>query len=110
MVSNYFSFQTDIKLIKVNTAGNIAWIKTINGNGDDSINGMALDNDGNLYITGTFQTYVNLFPFTLTGFGYIDTYIARLDTSGTILWVKQIGGHSIAAAYDLALDNSLIFL
>ena len=106
-VSKYFSFQTDVVLLKLNPNGNIAWAKTISGNGDDSINGLVLGDDDNLYITGTFRTFVNLSPFTLTGMGFIDTYISMLDTSGNIIWVKQIGGHYIAAAGDMLLDNNL---
>lgn len=103
----YFSFQLDAVLLKLNPVGNIIWTKTINGNGNDRVGGLLPTNDGYLYINGSFESYVNLSPFSLTGSGYIDSYIAKLDTSGTILWVKQISGHYVVSASEMVLDNDL---
>jgi len=107
VVSNYFSFQSDIKLVKVNAAGNIAWTKSISGGGNESLNGLVLNGNGYLYITGNFQNYISLSPFFLNGVGYIDFYISKLDTSGNVIWAEQIGGNITAAALDIAFDNSL---
>lgn len=106
VVSNYFSFQTDITLLKINAGGNIAWTKSIGGGGDEAIRGMAIGNDGNLYITGTFQDFINLPPFWFTGPGFTDSFLSKLDTSGNILWAQEIVGSDFTIAQDISLDNN----
>ena len=75
---------TDIIVIKYNSSGQTVWSKTINGttNGEDKAWGIAVDNTDNVLITG----YTNE---SATGF---DTYTAKLDANGNIIWSSRYNG------------------
>lgn len=75
---------------------------------------LATDFDGNVYCTGYFKGTVDFDPgpgqLTLTsgsgGFGS-DTYISKFDSTGQLLWVKQIGGQSTARGIFLDIEGKL---
>src|SRR5579872_6666127 len=48
----------DIYLVKYDKDGKVLWAKRIGGVADDFGNAVALDKDGNCYITGAFATTV----------------------------------------------------
>ncbi|CAN5134030.1 hypothetical protein BH11PSE11_BH11PSE11_34530 [soil metagenome] len=68
----------------------------------------AVDASGNQHIVGYFSSSVlTLGGTTLTHIGIQDAFVAKLDSSGAVLWAKNFGG-SGAYAYGnaLALDES----
>jgi len=72
-------------------------------------NSIATDNYGNVYITGFFEYTVDFDPgvgtTNLISKGYQDIFIQKLDASGNLLWVKQIGGASYDFGYSIIVDN-----
>ncbi len=50
---------------------------------------IASDDSGNVYLTGNFSGTVNFGDTTLTSTGDSDIYVAKVDTSGTILWAES---------------------
>lgn len=106
-VGLYFSFQGDAVLLKLNPSGNVIWSKSFNGNGSNGISNLLFTTDGYFYIAGSFQSFMTLPPFTLTGTGNMDTFLSKLDTAGNILWVKQIGGRHDTRGGDIAFDSNL---
>jgi hypothetical protein len=89
--------QTDIFILKLSTAGSLAWARKMGNSGLDEGNGIAVSTSGDVYSTGTFQMTVDFNPgggnFNLacTGGNYWDAYIQKLDASGNFAWAKQIG-------------------
>lgn len=79
---------------------NFQWARTVGGppnNSNTTGNGIARDKQGNLYVTGTFSSY--MLPFgddTLYVNGYSDAFLAKYDSLGEILWVRGAG----SAGYD----------
>lgn len=73
----------DIMVLKYNSAGLLLWTKTYNYsyNGIEQPNDICLDNNGNIYVTGTS---------TRTQGGYYDCILLKFDPNGNILWVKRI--------------------
>jgi len=69
-------------------------------------NQLAVDSSGNVYVTGYFGGTVTIGPDTLTSAGSNDTFVAKLNSSGTILWAMQIGGTGLNEGEGLALDGS----
>ncbi|MFC2110595.1 SBBP repeat-containing protein [Bacteroidota bacterium] len=106
----------DIFIQKLNQNGGFIWVKQIGGSADDFIQGMILDSNNDIYITGGFQNTVDFDPGTgisnLTPNGPSDIYIAKLNTSGDLVWVSQIGGASVDAANSITVDlnNELILV
>jgi hypothetical protein len=85
----------DIFVAKYNSSGQVLWAKSIGGTSNESGRGIALDANGNVYITGYFfSPSITVGPNTLnnTASGTSDIFIAKLDSSGNALWAKSIGG------------------
>lgn len=83
----------DIFIAKFNNSGVLQWIKTAGGNSDDTSNDIAVDGNGNIYITGMFQSTSNFDATTLISAGAEDFYIAKYDSLGTMEWVQQGSGN-----------------
>ena len=93
-------------------AAQLVWSSYLGGGNSESINGMAVDTSGNVFLTG--YTYSNDFPTTpgaySTSFnvsGNADAFVAKVSASGsTLAWSTYIGGSSYDFAYAIALDSS----
>lgn len=68
------------------------WLKYFGGQGSDEIYSSAMDNAGNLYITGYFQDEITFDNCTLKSLGSSDIFLAKFDSDGRLLWAKQAGG------------------
>src|SRR5690606_8033531 len=76
---------TDLLLIKLDTAGNFIWGKTMGGTGAEHILSLATDSYANLYVAGDFQNTVDFDPGTgmntLTSAGNYDIFVAKYDSA-----------------------------
>ncbi len=88
---------------KLDANGNFIWAKQL-GNGATSIQGysLALDNNGNVYTTGTYRGIGDFDPgggvFNLTSAGNGDVFISKLDVNGNFVWAKSMGGPNTTAS------------
>ncbi|HET7713285.1 MAG TPA: cadherin, partial [Patescibacteria group bacterium] len=77
---------------KLDSDGNFVWAKNLGGASADSGEGIAVQNDGSLYLIGTFSDTVDFNlgtgTSTLTSAGSLDVFIARLDLTPQIHYVK----------------------
>lgn len=103
-------FSSDIFISKLDTAGNFVWAKQIGGVvGFSAGYSIALDAQGNSYITGLFQDTVDFDPgldtLNLISSGDNDIFIAKLDVNGNLLWAKSIGGAGDDEGRNLTIDK-----
>jgi len=100
----------DIFLAKYDSAGNLLWVKSAGGSDDDFGNGVGVDAIGNVYATGFFySTNAGFNGTVLTNSGPAgssDIFIAKYDSSGTLLWLKQAGGSADDEAGGIAVDTA----
>lgn len=82
------------------------WVKSFGGAFADNINDMKSDNAGNIYVCGSFSGTISLDAISLTSAGDKDVFVAKLNSTGTVLWAKQGGGVYEDQANALALDAS----
>lgn len=68
------------------------WVKSFGGSFADNVTDMKTDKNGNMYICGYFSGTVNLDNVTLTSAGDKDVFVAKLNSSGAVIWAKQGGG------------------
>jgi len=54
--------------------------------------GLATDDEGNIYVSGSFSGTASLGSITLTAKGETDIFVAKLDPGGTPLWAVSAGG------------------
>ncbi|MCC6821515.1 MAG: SBBP repeat-containing protein [Verrucomicrobia subdivision 3 bacterium] len=73
--------------------GTLAWAKRAGSNGIDDGNGVAVDTNGNVYVTGYFKSTATFGTgetnqTMLTALGQ-DLFVAKYAPSGGLLWVRQ---------------------
>ncbi len=87
---------TDTFVLKLTSGGTFVWAKQIGGPGSDYGRAIALDNSANIFLAGEFQQTsdfnIGSTPTTLSSEGQSDIFLQKLDPSGNLLWVNQIGG------------------
>lgn len=104
--------QKDIFVAKLDPEGKIIWVMTAGGSGDDLVNALAIDSQGDLYITGSFQGSATFGKTTLTSKnGSEDLFVAKVSDSGTtpsqgnILWAVSFGDIEQDMGMGLTLDQ-----
>jgi hypothetical protein len=87
----------DIYIVKLNPSGNFLWGKSVGGINTDAMSDLTLDNNSNINICGFFRGTADFDPsnsnYNLsTGNIGADGFILKLDTIGSLIYAKQIGG------------------
>ena len=105
---NLTSQQVDAFIVKLNTAGDFAWAKSIGGTGSGENYAIDVDTDGNVYTGGRFNGSVDFDPGT--GTHIIDVpnadCIIKLDTDGDFVWAKTYAGTSIQLGMAIAVHGN----
>ncbi len=87
---------SDAFVMKLNSSGAIEWITQFGGTtavpgGDtsksDGCEGVSVDSSGNVYCGGYTSGSLGE-----TNGGTADIFMTKLDSSGTVMWIKQLGG------------------
>ena len=90
------SGDVDIFVCKLDSIGNLVWAKSMGGLSGDYANSIALDDNRNVYVAGSFSAVADFDPnggvFNLTSQGGTDIFFTKLDSTGSILWAKSMGG------------------
>src|SRR5688572_21248064 len=72
------------------------WGRAISGSGYVNLGYSVIDAPGNVYMAGTFDQWVDFDPgpdsAKLTSVGDVDAFVSKLDSSGNLVWVIQLGG------------------
>jgi PKD repeat protein len=105
---------SDPFLSRFDTDGNFIWAKSWNADFISPYSGlgMGIDNDNNIYVTGTFvggNTDFDPSPeiANTTWYGSSDYYLSKFDIEGEFLWVRSWGGAGQEGfGYDVAIDSS----
>jgi hypothetical protein len=83
---------SDIMVFKYSPTGSLLWLTQLGSVGEDLGNDIAIDDNGNLYVTGYYRNgYLYYNTDSISNVGSSDAFVAKLDTQGQILWVKGIG-------------------
>ena len=75
---------------------------------DDQVNDLALDDAGNVYVTGSFMDFGSFFnpPNFLMSNGGKDIFIIKMDNTLNVIWIVQIGGTADDEGYGLTVDDA----
>jgi Beta-propeller repeat len=96
----------DIFIAKYNSSGILQFVQKAGGGGFDYGSSIALDNSGNIYITGAFNSTATFGTYTLATYGGNDIFIAKCNNSGVFQWVQKVGGTGSDTGTALAVDGS----
>jgi hypothetical protein len=101
---------SDIFIQKLDSNGNLIWVKSIGGAGYEEVNSSIIDNQGNIFITGSFQNIVDFDPgvgtTNLTSMGNSDVFVQNIDPNGNLIWAKSVGGAGADIGYATTIDSS----
>jgi hypothetical protein len=90
---------SSIILLKYDPSGNLLFQKFSGGKMNDFGTGVAVDIDGNVYVTGYTKSY-SVTP------GVPSAFLMKFDQSGSLLFQRSWGGHRGDFAYAVAVDSA----
>jgi len=100
----------DIFVSKLDTDGNFVWARSMGGTSNEVGRAIAVDDAGNVYITGYFADTVDFDPgpdtFHLSSAGAQDLFVSKLDKDGNLVWVHSIGGPGNESGSGIAVDHA----
>ena len=88
----------------------LEWSIDFGGGSFDDSRSIAMDNNNNLIVVGTFRDTVDFDPGPGSNIrisnGMRDIYVLKADPLGNVLWVKTYGGIGFDEANNVAIDAS----
>ena len=119
----YSRYSWDAFYAKLDKDGVLIWVKTLNGNRDEFAQDIAIDKDGNLYITGYYNaTILDFDPGFYTVdwqgiLGYPTLFVTKINNDGTYGWTHRSGhtagniqGHKIEISTQPEGSSDLIYI
>ncbi|NET45678.1 DUF4347 domain-containing protein, partial [Okeania sp. SIO2B3] len=99
----------DSYVAKFDSNGNFQFIKHIGGSGGDFGRGITTDTDGNAWATGEFSGNIDIDGDgnnDLSNNGVSDSYVAKFDSNGNLLFAQNIGGSNSNSGNGIATDSN----
>ena len=96
----------DIFLAKFDAAGNHLWSKRFGDGSGELGESVAVDNAGNVFLTGYFGGSVDFGGGPLTSAGSLDTFLAKFDAAGNQLWSTGFGAPDNQIGQSVAVDSA----
>lgn len=90
---------------KADPSGNFLWAKQFDGVDNERDNRLAVDKNGNVFVTGGFKNTGTYGSFQLTSSGEHDVFVVKLDTDGNLKWAKRAGSNKDDRGNGIAVDN-----
>lgn len=103
----------DAFVLKLNNNGELIWHKSFGSSGIDDAWSSAIDNDGNIIITGHFTESVDFDPndgvYNLVSNGEDDVFIQKLNNDGEFVWANSLGTiySDIGQSVDIDASNEI---
>jgi len=99
----------DIFVVKYNDNAGWVWSAVVGGLEEDERPSVAVDRAGNVFLTGTFETTVDVKAVTgqavLVSRGQEDFFLVKLSGSGALLWAQSTGGPGSDRSEDVLVDG-----
>jgi hypothetical protein len=97
--------------LKLNSFGNLLWVKTFSGDSNFSEpKKMVLDDSANVYSVGWFSGKTDFDPgpdsMILDKSANVRVYIHKLDSNGNFRWLKGMKSYSSVDAQDMVIDKA----
>jgi uncharacterized delta-60 repeat protein len=94
---SYGAGQGDVLLLKYSPSGELIWQKTWGGEYPEGAEALAIDNDGNAYVSGSGIMY---------DYGTFEAFLLKCSPTGELLWQKVWDNDDESFGSALALDEA----
>ena len=91
----------DLWMVKISESGAVQWDKTLGGSEDDSATTALESSDGNFVVVGYTMSPVSG-DKTVPLYGEVDSWVLKINSMGSILWQKEIGGSGEEALFKIS--------
>jgi hypothetical protein len=107
-LSETFGGINDAFVLKLDSNGNVLWVRqlgddtetssaeVVDSSGGESCNSVAVDNSGNVYCAG-----ITTGALGETMGGSSDAFVLKLDSTGAVTWVSQLGNATQVSSADV---------
>ncbi len=106
--STGFNAGQDVFVVKLDgTSGSQLWAQHYGTTSTEQGHGVAVDDSGNIYVAGVSTALMDSGSLPINSyFGTSDMFLMKLDSTGTMLWTKQMGwsGTGPNNATNVAID------
>ncbi len=100
----------DIFIAKYDESGNYIWSKAIGGNEEEVSSTLAIDSDGNVFISGYFRGNIDFDPSPSmeihNAVNMDNLYIAKYDSSGNYLWAHSFDNFFYQKGRSIEIDSN----
>jgi uncharacterized repeat protein (TIGR01451 family) len=105
---------SDILITRLDNEGHYIWGTVLGSDGKDLGMGIDLDDEGNVYIGGSFGGDIDFDPGPgqhIVSFNthFEDMFTLRLNPAGQFAWVNTTGGKYLDRIQDLKVHNSIVY-
>lgn len=99
-------------LVKYNSNGDFIWAVNMieSDDGYYLLRGITTDDEGSVVIVGLYDNSIFIAGIELESLGSTDTFIAKFNSDGEIVWVKSGGGPYSDQAYDVVSDGQNYYM
>ncbi|MBW2732475.1 MAG: SBBP repeat-containing protein [Deltaproteobacteria bacterium] len=101
---------SDVFITSYSSTGVHRWQKALGGALADSGYDVAVDDVGNVFVTGSFFEAADLGGGDLMGAGNSDIFITSFTSLGAHRWQKALGGPLADSGYDIAIEAGNVTL
>lgn len=95
----------DLFVVKLNSDGDVQWINKAVGDNEVFGTGIAVDNQNNIYVTGTFNGSVE-FNGEIINSQDSDVFLIKYNSEGEYLWGQFFGGFNADVSGGITIDNN----
>ena len=81
-----------------------SWMKGYGNASSEYVSDLAVDNDGNIYATGTFSGTLTIDGQSVVSAGSTDFYVVKMTPDGSVVWLKSGGSSDVEQANAIAVD------
>jgi hypothetical protein len=101
----YHELGLGLFIIKYDTNGNEIWAQSFNSRSNIFDSDIALDKNGDIYVSGGFGGSISFDTIALSSSGKTDVFYYKIDTSGHVKWGESFGGENDDYCRRNAIDN-----
>jgi len=95
----------DIFLASLDSKGQWRWATSFGGTLDERVTQIALDSQGNIYVSGQFLGLIKVNNASFGSKGMTDAFLAKFDNTGTYVWLQTIGGKLSDKGRSVVVDS-----